>query len=62
MKPKELRQKSISELNEIIKDKRRKLLEIKYHNELIKIKNVKEVKNLKRDIARILTIINSHKL
>ena len=57
MKPNKLRENSNEELNNLLTENRKKIFEITYHGQLKKSKNVKETKNLKKDIARILTIL-----
>jgi large subunit ribosomal protein L29 len=59
MKAKELVKKKIEELEKILKEKRKKLKSLKLDLSLGKLKNVKEIRETKRDIARILTILNS---
>jgi len=62
MKAKELRQKSAKELKSLLKEKRVKLGKLKFELSSKKIKNIGEIKELRRDIARILTLnnINNH--
>jgi large subunit ribosomal protein L29 len=57
MKAKELREKKIEELEKILKEKREKLKNLKLDLALGKLKNVREIRQTKRDIARILTIL-----
>ena len=57
MKASKLRQNSESELTNLLSENRKKVFEIVYHDQFKKPKNVKETKNLKKDIARILTIL-----
>ncbi len=59
MKAKELREKKIEELEKILKEKREKLKNLKLDLIQGKLKNVREIRETKRDIARILTILNS---
>lgn len=59
MNAKEIRQKSNDELKDLIKATKKRLLEIRFDLEGKKLKNVKEIKNLKKDIARILTITHN---
>jgi len=62
MKPGELRQKSQTELEKILEDNRKKLRQL--HFDLIsgKVKNVREIRKIKKDIARILTLKNIKKI
>jgi large subunit ribosomal protein L29 len=57
MKAKELREKKIEELEKILKEKREKLKNLKLDLIQGKLKNVREIRETKRDIARILTIL-----
>jgi len=65
MKPTELRQKNKSELKKILQDLREKQRLFKFNLALGKVKNVREIRQIKKDIARILTLlseINSDKI
>ena len=57
MKTKELQQKSKSELQKILSDNREKLRQLRFDLSAGKVKNVREVRKIKKDIARILTIL-----
>lgn len=62
MKAKELKLKSDQELSANLREKREKLGELKFDIATTKkLKNISEVKIMKRDIARILTILNSRR-
>ena len=56
MKAQELRQKSKEELKTLLADKRAQLHELEFMLGQNKVKNVKELGQIKKDIARILTI------
>jgi len=58
MKAKELRQKSETELQKILQKKREKLQKLQFDLAAGKLKNFQEIKQTKKDIARILTILN----
>jgi large subunit ribosomal protein L29 len=58
MKIKELRQKSKDDLNKILQDDREKVRQIRFDMSSGKVKNVREINKIKKDIARILTILN----
>ncbi|HOK17485.1 MAG TPA: 50S ribosomal protein L29 [Candidatus Paceibacterota bacterium] len=62
MKIKELKNKKSDELLNLLADSRKKLAELKINLASGKVKNVKAVKMLKKDIARILTILNEMKI
>jgi len=58
MKITEIRQKTKSELQKLLQDLQKKLRQLRFDLASGKIKNVKEIRQIKKDIARILTIIN----
>ena len=58
MKTKDLHQKTEKELNELLIDNRYKLGKLKFDLSSKKIKNVREIRDLRRDVAKILTILN----
>ena len=57
MKITELRQKSESELQKILSDNREKLRQLRFDLAAGKVKNVREIRKIKKDIARILTML-----
>jgi len=57
LKIKELRQKSASELQIMNKQNREKLRQLKFDAASKKLKNVNEIKFIKKQIAQILTIL-----
>lgn len=59
MKTSELRQKSQVELERILTESREKLRELRFNLAAGKVKNVREIRKLKKDIAKILTILNT---
>ena len=59
MEAKELKQRTIEELKSILKQKEEKLSQFSFDLASGKVKNIREIKEAKKDIARILTIINS---
>jgi len=62
MKSEELKQKSKDELQKLLKEKRAKLQEFNFDLAAGKVKKVREVRKIKKDIARMLTAINSKQL
>ena len=56
MKVAELRQKSKAELKKLLDSKEEKLRVLYFDLAAGKVKNVKEIRNIKKDIARIMTI------
>lgn len=59
MKAKDLITKTESELQELLREKKSQLLKLRLEIGQKKMKNVKAIKNLKKDVARILTILNN---
>jgi len=57
MKAKDLHQKIEQELKGLLAEKREKLRELNFDIHLKQSKNVRDVRKLKKDIARILTIL-----
>ena len=57
MKAKELKQKSKKELERLLLSDREKLRQLKFDLSAGKVKNVREIRKIKKDIARILTIL-----
>ena len=57
MKTSEIRQRSEVELEEILGKKREKLRQFRFDLASGKVKNVREIRILRKDIARILTIL-----
>ena len=60
MKLKELKQKSIKELQDLLIEDRQKLGQFKFDASFKKLKNPKEIKEIKREVARILTLLKSY--
>jgi len=60
MKIRELRFKSEKELQETLLNFRDKLRELRFNLAGGKVKNIREIRQTKKDIARILTILNEH--
>ncbi|NMB92212.1 MAG: 50S ribosomal protein L29 [Parcubacteria group bacterium] len=58
MKTTELKNKSQEELHKILEESLQKLQELKFNISAGKVKNVRTLRELKKDIARILTILN----
>ena len=58
MKASALRQKSKSELQKLLEDNQEKLRQLRFDLASGKVKNVREIRKIKRDIARILTILS----
>lgn len=58
MKAKELRNQSNKELQKKLVDNRAKLAQLNVEYRTKEVKNVREIRSLKRDVARILTIMS----
>ncbi|MCD6178222.1 50S ribosomal protein L29 [bacterium] len=58
MKASQLRRKSKSELQKMLREWREKLRELRFNLASGKVKNIREIREVKKDIARILTILN----
>ncbi len=57
MKIVELRQKTKGELEKILADNRERLRQLRFDLAAGKVKNVREIHLLKKDIARVLTLL-----
>ena len=60
MRIKELRQKPKDELLKLLQDKRSKAVQFKINISSGNIKNVRELRGKKKDIARILTLLKEY--
>lgn len=58
MKPSEIRQMSMEERLKKLEELRLELLKLKMQAKIGLLKDTARIRNIKRDIARILTIIN----
>jgi len=61
MKISEIRNMSIDELNENLTDTAKKLSQLKFNNTVQTIENPLEIKNLRRQLAKLKTILNEKK-
>lgn len=61
MKASELRQKTKEELEKLLLDFKDKLRQLRFDLVSGKVKNVREIRQIKKDIARILTILKEKK-
>lgn len=59
MKLKELRVKSRRELSELLLEKRAKIRSLRFETAAARIKNVRELRNTKKELARILTLLKA---
>ena len=53
-----MRQKSKEELKKILEEDREKLRQLRFNLSSGKVKNIKEISHSKKEIARILTLLN----
>lgn len=61
MKTGELRKKTKTELNKTLEDLQKNLREIRFKLATKKIKNFREIRQTKKDIAKILTLLKEKK-
>ena len=61
MKIVEIRRKSEQELNKTLKESREKLRQLRFDLSAGKVKNIREIRVVKKDIAKILTVLNPKK-
>lgn len=61
MKVNELKQKSPLELQKILQDSRENLRQLRFDLASGKVKNVREIRKTRKDIARILTLLRNTK-
>jgi len=57
METSELRTKSKEELQKLLQDLREKLRQLRFDLAGGKVKNVSEIRHIKKDVARILTLL-----
>ncbi|MDD5551996.1 MAG: 50S ribosomal protein L29 [Candidatus Pacebacteria bacterium] len=61
MKIKEIEKKPEKERQQLLQEKRERLRQINFSIATGKVKNVREIRLIKRDIARILTVVDIKK-
>ena len=59
MKPDELKNKDKNELSQMLYDMRTKLSRVSFEREANTLKDTSQIKKIKKDVARILTIVKS---
>ena len=62
MKPSELREKSIVELNEEMADLKEELFKLRFQHAINQLENPLKLQSVKRDIARVKTILREREL
>ncbi|OQX74651.1 MAG: 50S ribosomal protein L29 [Campylobacteraceae bacterium 4484_4] len=60
MKFTEIKEKSVKELNELLKEKKLLLFKLRAKLKTMQLNNPNEIKEVRRDIARIKTAINAN--
>jgi len=61
MKISEFKQRSAAELQKILQESKEKLRVLRFDLSAGKLKNVSEIKKIRKDVARIKTILNENK-
>lgn len=54
----EINKKSSSDLQKLLAERREKLRQLRFDLAAGKVKNIREIREVKKDIARILTVLN----
>ena len=62
MKIQELHKKTKEDLSQILREKREKLCQLNFDLSSGKVKNIREIRMIKKDIARIKTLIKEREL
>jgi large subunit ribosomal protein L29 len=62
MKPRELRDKSIAELNEELSELKEELFKLRFQHAVNQLENPLKLQSVKRDIARVKTILREREL
>jgi len=57
MEVKELKNKSVKELNTLLNFLQENLRDLRFKNNSKQLKNVREIRKVKKDIARVLTVL-----
>ncbi|MEK7072753.1 MAG: 50S ribosomal protein L29 [Patescibacteria group bacterium] len=58
---KEIRNKPLPELNHLLSDLRKKLDDLKFKVFQNQLKNIREVRVIKKDIAKVMTVLGENK-
>jgi len=61
MKTVEIKRKSNSELQKMLRESRERLRQLRFDLAAGKVKNIREIRQVKKEIARILTILSFKK-
>ena len=60
MKIKELKTKGKEELQKMLEDDREKLRQLRFDLSAGKVKNVREIRKIKKEVAQILTLLKTY--
>jgi len=61
MKIKELKEKNPEELKKLLSEKREQIRKLRFNMASKQVKNTRECRNTRKDVAKILTLINATK-
>jgi ribosomal protein L29 len=61
MKAKEIRERNKGEMNNLLLEKKEKIRKIRFDISSKQVKNHREIRKEKRDVARLLTILSENK-
>ena len=56
----ELKQKTVGEIKKMLDEKKEQIRKFRFDLAAGKVKNIKEIRAIKKDIARFLTVINKN--
>lgn len=62
MKIRELRNKNIEELKKLLIEKKEEVRKLRFDVATKQVKNTRQIRNSKKDIARVETLINEEKI
>lgn len=62
MDVKEIREKSVSELNDMLKDLKEDLFKLRFRHAVNQLENPMRLKAVKKDIAKVKTVIKEREL
>ncbi len=59
---KELKKKNEKELNQLLEESRDKIRDLRFKDANKQLKNIREIRLVKRTVARVLTLLNHKKM
>ncbi len=62
MKASKIREKTVEEIQLELKESRQKLFQMKFENNSGKLKNPLRIGQLRRDVARMMTVLNEKRM